>query len=62
MNVPCYGCSKRGVGCHAICPDYKEFLGENEKRKEENRKHCAYNDVLYSYKKEKYHRLTGRKD
>ncbi|WP_297124403.1 hypothetical protein [uncultured Eubacterium sp.] len=29
----CYKCSKRTLGCHSICEDYKKFLIENEKYK-----------------------------
>lgn len=25
MNVPCYGCENRMVGCHAECEHYKEY-------------------------------------
>lgn len=61
MNVPCYGCDEREVGCHSECEKYKEYIAENEKRKEEHRKNYAVNDVLYAYKKDKYSRSTGRK-
>ncbi len=61
MNVPCYRCDERKVGCHPECEKYKEYIAENEKRKEEHRKNYAVNDVLYAYKKDKYSRLTGRK-
>lgn len=30
----CYKCSKRTMGCHSTCEDYKKFLIENEKYKE----------------------------
>lgn len=61
MNVPCYQCDEREVGCHSECGKYKEYIAENEQRKEEHRKNYAVNDVLYAYKKDKYSRLTGRK-
>lgn len=30
----CYKCSKRTMGCHSTCDDYKKFLIKNEKYKE----------------------------
>lgn len=37
MITPCKGCTKREVGCHGKCEDYKTFKNEmtavNKKRK-----------------------------
>lgn len=37
-NAPCYGCSKRCLGCHSICEQYKEWRKVNEKAKANERK------------------------
>ena len=34
MKVPCNGCTKRELGCHSWCPDYKEYHEENIKNSE----------------------------
>ena len=30
-SCPCYGCSKRHIGCHGSCDDYKKWTIHNEK-------------------------------
>lgn len=60
MNVPCYGCEKRAVGCHSSCGDYKEFQVRNEKRKEAEHEASEYYNTMKSYRVDKYKRLTGR--
>ena len=30
MNVPCYGCAERKIGCHGNCPRYAEYRAERE--------------------------------
>lgn len=62
MKAPCYGCEKREVGCHVTCQGYKEFQAENEEIKKKKILNCMCDEIMYSYKKEKYGRLTGRKD
>ena len=37
MKVPCYGCTKRELGCHSWCPDYKEYHEGNLKHSAELR-------------------------
>ena len=32
-SCPCYGCSKRHIGCHGSCDDYKKWTIHNEKIK-----------------------------
>lgn len=62
MKAPCYGCERREVGCHATCQGYKEFQAENEEAKKKKILNCMCDEIMYSYKREKYSRLTGRKD
>ncbi len=36
LNATCKDCDRRTIGCHAHCPDYKEFrrqLDEENKRR-----------------------------
>ncbi len=30
---PCRGCDRRLIGCHGLCPDYKEWKKDLEQRK-----------------------------
>lgn len=36
--APCYGCTKRHMGCHAKCPDYADWDKEHKAFLEEKRK------------------------
>ena len=48
MENSCYGCTKRKVGCHSNCEDYKEWLEEHHKiKKERQRKEKKYYDYFY---------------
>ena len=57
----CKGCEERHTGCHSSCPKYREYVEENNKRKDvifkanqiEREQHCY--DVL------RIQRLTRRK-
>lgn len=60
MNVPCFNCERREMGCHSACEDYKIFQTENEKRKAAEREESEYYGSLRGYKNDKYKRLTGR--
>jgi len=31
VPCPCEGCTKRNVGCHGSCEEYKDFQGELER-------------------------------
>lgn len=62
MKAPCYECENREVGCHATCQEYKEFQAENEEEKKKKILSCMCNGIMHSYQKEKFRRLTGRKD
>ena len=33
MGSPCYGCTERYSGCHAVCPRYHKFVVKNEEKK-----------------------------
>ena len=34
MDNACKDCTERQVGCHATCEKYKEFVAENERKRE----------------------------
>lgn len=42
---PCYKCTDRELGCHSRCNKYKDFLVQNEARREAER--AARKDVEY---------------
>lgn len=33
-DAPCKDCEERKLGCHSICPRYRDFCEKNEERKE----------------------------
>ena len=44
----CQGCTKRKVGCHGTCKEYKEWLEEHHKIKEKAKKNeKRYFDYFY---------------
>ncbi|SFE89824.1 hypothetical protein [Peptostreptococcus sp. D1] len=48
-EIPCFGCSKRQIGCHSVCETYIYY---SEKRKKElEKKHNS--DDFYSLRKER---------
>ncbi len=42
MKVPCKGCEKRSIECHAECEAYKKYRKENEVVRK-NKKHDNIN-------------------
>ena len=62
MNVPCYGCERREIGCHSSCDDYTIFTAEKERKKEAEYKTNLARGLATAYSRERYHRLSGRKD
>ena len=56
MNSPCRDCSDRTAECHCTCEKYLAYQAE---RKEIAKKRIEH-DVMYAYKKQKYHRLTEK--
>lgn len=45
MIVPCKGCNRRSLGCHADCNQYKAFVVENERRRTYERR-FSYEDAM----------------
>lgn len=35
LDVPCFKCNERYVGCHGKCEKYADFVERNKKRREE---------------------------
>jgi len=33
MQSPCQGCERRLIGCHGLCPEYREFRKKLEEQK-----------------------------
>lgn len=62
MNVPCYGCERREIGCHSSCDDYMDFTVEKERKKEAEYQANLANGLATAYSRERYNRLSGRKD
>lgn len=44
QRTPCYGCSKREMGCHAKCSEYKEWRAayDEQKRLRQNKEIAEY--------------------
>lgn len=49
MDVPCFKCELRTVGCHSKCEQYKLFKVEVERRKEKIRKSKEGNTFATSF-------------
>lgn len=48
----CQNCTKRYVGCHSKCEDYKQYKIENEKKKKYvNDSRETANQIAYNLKK-----------
>lgn len=56
MN-PCYGCSKRTVGCHSSCEDYKRYLKEYKDKKVSIKRYLESDTSYRDYNTEKIARL-----
>ena len=57
MKTPCMGCAKREPGCHAGCPEYREWRAEWEKMKNSR---PTKSDLSQSMKKHLWRRMLGR--
>lgn len=55
--TPCKRCDSRYAGCHAKCPEYKEWRAEFDKEKKAKIQFDQANDV----RTEAYFRRTKRK-
>lgn len=45
--VPCKGCERRTVKCHAECEEYKKFQEENEKIKKNRRNNTINRSAIF---------------
>lgn len=45
--VPCKGCERRAVKCHAECEEYKKFQEENEKIKKNRRNNTINRSAIF---------------
>ncbi len=52
----------REIGCHSSCDDYTIFTVEKERKKEAEYKANLASCLATAYSRERYHRLSGRKD
>jgi len=59
---PCYRCSTRSVGCHAVCPEYAARHAENEARKAAYREKYAIDTVVYEINRDASKRRKRRKN
>lgn len=48
---PCKDCTRRYLGCHSKCPEYKSFRAARDKELEENIKRKGILDVRYDRRK-----------
>lgn len=44
MSTSCKGCTKRYLGCHAVCDAYREFKSEIQKARENKNRMGTYFD------------------
>lgn len=47
MQVPCFGCGERAVGCHGRCERYKAWQEFKEVERAARREHNEKNTALY---------------
>ena len=57
MKTPCNGCDHRLVGCHSLCPEYREWKAEWEKQKASKPKS---HELSRGMKKLLWRRMLGR--
>lgn len=46
MESSCKGCTRRTVGCHSTCEEYKEFRTRLEKMRKNERDECVLNGYV----------------
>lgn len=51
IKSPCQSCTKRCVGCHTACDDYKIYKQRLEDAREKEKAEAATSDFAYSVKK-----------
>lgn len=66
LIAPCYNCTDREMGCHSKCEKYKEYLVQNEARREARQKTREDNGYFseakarnYFYRARKYSKTKG---
>lgn len=60
MLSPCKNCSRRFVGCHIQCPQYKAYVEDNTaiRERDTQRRHLEYD--LYATGDKRRKRRTGK--
>lgn len=58
---PCKECTERTSYCHSKCRDYDIWKREHEKAREKKHKHDLERQMLYSYRRDLYRKLTKKK-
>lgn len=48
MSMSCKGCTKRYIGCHAECEDYKKFRAEKDEKNAERYRRRKANQDRYA--------------
>ncbi len=59
MSSPCNGCSKREVGCHAVCLGYAIYVEKNNAERERRQK--ASRNAAHNYTVEASIKNSGKK-
>lgn len=55
----CIDCTRRDIGCHSRCEDYKKWKAEIDKIRKAMKEAKA--DIGYEYREERYSRKLRRK-
>lgn len=61
-STPCFNCSERSIGCHAVCPKYAEYAKRNEKMKQIDRDERLMDTICYNMTMEASKRRKKRKN
>lgn len=47
MQVPCFGCGERAVGCHSVCRRHRAFQASRRAVLQARREYIEKNTALY---------------
>lgn len=61
-STPCYQCSERSIGCHALCPKYAEYSARNEIAKRKDHDEKLMDTICYNMAVEASKRRKKRKN
>lgn len=56
-KCPCKGCDRRLIGCHGLCPDYREWKKNLD---EENASKPPVHELSRSMKRHIWRKMLGR--